>query len=228
MTYRCPYCKSRIEGEPPPKCPSCGKVMVVPKMRDSSPRTIRHRTIDNIWREAEQKKADMQGVVPPSIVKSPRFYFGIIFVLVIVGVALNNATNKAVARIPLELRTLRNLDVMAEALGRYHFHVGTYPSVQHGGLDTLVRDPGPEIAPGWNGPYISHLRADPWDIPYAYAPPAEQGGLPTLFSCGPDRMPNTPDDLTPGPECFDPGTDWTNGWLRAEERWMPGVTIGIP
>ena len=228
MTYRCPYCRNLIEGEPQPTCQSCGKIMVVPKMRDSSPRTMRHRAIDNIWREAEQKKAEMPGVVPPSIVKSPRFYFGIVLALVVVGVALNSAVDKTVTRTSPELRTLRNLDVLAEALGRYHAHTGTYPTTHQGGLGALVRDPGPVLAPGWNGPYISHLRADPWDIPYVYEPPERQGDLPTLFSCGPDREPNTPDDLKPNPECFDPGTDWTNGWLRVEERWRPGVTIGNP
>jgi len=226
MTYRCPYCKNRIEGEPQPKCPSCGKTMVVPKMRAPNARIARYRMMDNIWRETEQKKAELQGPVAPStFAKKARFYVFIILVLLVIAVLLLNQTDNVVEgkRMP-ERRTITNLDVLAEALGRYHFHTGSYPTTRQG-LGALVRDPGEKEVPGWDGPYISHLPRDMWDTPYVYAPPAEEGGLPTLFSCGPDRLPGTPDDLRPDPAYFDPGTEWTNGWLRAEER-LQGVRIG--
>ena len=228
MTYRCPYCKSLIAGEPPPKCPSCGKTMVVPKMREPHPRIARYRTIEKIWRETEQKKADLQGVIPPSsIKKSPRFYMAVVVVLVVIGLFVVGRSEKTAERKRTpELRTLANLDVLAEALGRYRFHAGEYPTAGQG-LAALVRDPGIEIVPDWNGPYISHLPKDFWDTPYVYAPPATPDGLPTLFSCGPDRLPDTPDDLKPDPLRFDPGTEWTNGWLRAEDR-LPGVKIYKP
>ena len=32
----------------------------------------------------------------------------------------------------------------------------------------------------------------------------------------------TPDDLRPEPESYDPGTDWTNGWLKVEDR-LPDI-----
>jgi len=219
MCYRCPYCKTKIEGEPQPACPACGKTMVVPKMRDPNPRIARYRKIDTIWREAEQKKAELQGPVPPSMfAKNPRFYFVVILILLVVGILLISGTDKAVEgkRNP-EQRTIKNLEVLAEALGRYRFHTGAFPTTEQS-LAALVRDPGAHV-PDWNGPYISHLPKDFWDTPYVYKPPTEEGGLPTLFSCGPDRLPGTPDDLKPDPTAFDPGTDWTNGWLRAEERW---------
>jgi hypothetical protein len=54
--------------------------------------------------------------------------------------------------------------------------------------------------------------------------PKKKGELPILFSCGPDRLPNTADDLKPDPAKFDPGTEWTNGWVSAENR-VPGVVI---
>lgn len=226
MKYKCPYCQHLIEGEVKPHCPSCGKVMVVPKMRETSERFARHRKIEAIWRENEQKKAELHGVLSPSMFRNPKFYFALMFIMTAIGYALFSATDKAVDRKKTspELRTLRNLDVLAEALGRYHFHVGRYPSVRQGGLGALVRAPGPIIDPKWKGPYINLLCKDEWGMPYVYEVPKKQGELPTLFSCGPDRVPNTADDLKPDPVKFDPGTAWTNGWVAAEER-VPGVKI---
>jgi len=227
MAYRCPYCKSLIEGEPPPKCPSCGKTMVVPKMHKPNPRIARYRAIDKIWYEAEQKKAALQGPLTPSASKGPRFYMGVVLVLLVIGALVLSRTDKSVEqkRSP-ELRTLNNLDVLAEALGRYRFHTGGYPTARQG-LAALVRDPGLEQVPDWNGPYISHLPKDFWDMPFVYAPPETPDSLPTLFSCGPDGQPGTPDDLVPDPTRFDPGTEWTNGWVRAMDR-LPGITILNP
>jgi type II secretion system protein G len=226
MKYKCPYCQHLIEGEPIPRCPSCSKVMVVPKMRETNERFARRRKIDAIWRENEQKKSELQGVLSPSMFRDPKFYLAIMFIMGLIGYALFNATDTAVERQKAspELRTLRNLDVLAEALGRYRFHVGRYPTVRQGGLGALVRAPGPIIDPKWNGPYINLLGKDAWGMPYVYEFPREEGALPTLFSCGPDRLPNTMDDLKPDPQKFDPGTEWTNGWVSAEER-MPGVKI---
>ncbi|MCL1920524.1 MAG: type II secretion system protein GspG [Kiritimatiellaeota bacterium] len=228
MRYRCPYCKTLVEDDPQPHCPSCGKMMVVPKMREHSQRALRRRTIERIWKEAEQKKEALQIIIQPSMFKNKRFYIGLVFVLGLIGLWLLSTTDEAVERkrnsTSPQLRTLRNLDVLAEALGRYRFHTGAYPSAALG-LAALVRDPGADQAPGWNGPYISHLLSDIWDTPYVYAPPTKEGELPTLFSCGPDRQPGTPDDLKPDPGRFDPGTEWTNGWRRAEDRIYPGVRI---
>ena len=230
MTYRCPYCKGLIEGEPQPTCPACGRVMVVPKMREPNPRIARYRAIDKIWQETEQKKTALQGAIQASSFKKGRgFYFGVVILLFVLGVAVLSTTDKSIERqrnsVSPELRTLNNLDVLAEALGRYRFHTGRFPTAKQG-LAALARYPGPQVQ-GWDGPYISHFRADLWDTPYVYAPPHEAGALPTLFSCGPDRLPNTADDLAPDPSRFDPGTEWTNGWVNAQDR-LPGVKIYKP
>jgi general secretion pathway protein G len=201
--------------------------MVVPKMREPNPRTLRQRTIENIWRENEQKKAELQGGVPAFLsFRSPKLYIVIIFIMAAIGMVILSRTDKAVeqnrTRISPEMRALRNLDVLAEALGRYHFHTGHYPTLRQGGLGALVHDPGKEREPAWDGPYISHISMDPWGTPYVYEPPEKKGELPILFSSGPDRLPNTADDLKPDPARFDPGTEWTNDWVRAQDR-IPGV-----
>ena len=226
MKFVCPYCKKLIGGEPSPHCPECGKVMVVPKMRETSPRMTRLRKIDAIWRENEQKKAELQGTVPSSMFRNPKFYFGMMIILAVIALALFNATDKAVERktVSAEMRTLRNLNVLAEAIGRYHFHVGRYPNPRYGGLAALVRDPGEKAALNWKGPYISLLCKDAWGVPFVYEPPKKQGELPTLFSCGPDKLSNTDDDLKPDSAKYDPGTEWTNGWASAEDR-VPGVRV---
>jgi len=137
-----------------------------------------------------------------------------------VGILLFNAADKSSVRkkaSPYQ-RGMRHVDVLAEALGRYHFHVGTYPSADQG-LAALVRDPG---EPKWLGPYINLLRNDPWNTPFVYEP--QDGPPPIVLSCGPDRKRGTADDILPDPECFNPGTEWTNGWVSAEQRLI-GVTV---
>jgi general secretion pathway protein G len=196
--------------------------MVVPSMKATSERTARRRKIDNIWRECEQKKSELRGVVAPGVWRSPKLYIGVIVGLAVVGGAVFKATDAAVQRNvePPPLRAMRHVDVLAEALGRYRFHVGSYPSSEQG-LPALVRDP---LVPKWDGPYINQLRKDPWGVPYVYAPPPDGAVHPLLLSCGPDKTRGTSDDIRPDAARFDPGTAWTNGWVSARER-LPGVTV---
>jgi len=195
-------------------------------MREISERGSKHRKIDAIWRENEMKKSELHGTITPSMFRNPKFYFALMVIMTFIGYGLFNATDRAVVRktVSSEARTLKNLNVLAEALGRYHFHLGRYPSAFQGGLGALVRVPGPVADPKWSGPYINLLCNDEWGMPYVYEMPKKRGDLPILFSCGPDRKPNTADDLKPDPAKFDPGTEWTNGWVSAEKR-IPGVNI---
>lgn len=195
--------------------------MVVPAMKTASARMARRRKIENLWRECERQKAELRGVVGPGLWRNPKLYVGIIIVLVVLGAAVFKATDRAVARraeLPV-MRAMRHVDVLAEALGRYHFHTGLYPDAAQG-LAALVRNPR---VPKWNGPYINQLRGDPWGTPYIYEPPVSNA-LPVVLSCGPDRRRGTRDDITPDPARFDPGTAWTNGWVSEEER-LPGITV---
>jgi len=181
---------------------------------------IKRRALKRIAREYEQKKAELQAVVPPTLFRNPKFYFGAIIVLVLIGASLFTATDTAVQRLEVTppMRALRNLDVLAEALGRYRFHTGAFPDAAQG-LAALARDPH---VPKWDGPYISFLRKDPWETPFVYEPVTN--GLPALFSCGPDKKPGTPDDLHSDPARFEPGTAWTNGWVSADKR-RPGILV---
>ncbi len=220
MTYRCPYCKQDLGPTPSAHCPKCGKIMRVPERDLTQRRRAKRRLLNRMDHEYKQKKAELQSALPPTLFRNPKFYFAIIVVLVLVGGSLFTATDQAVRKIGISppMRALRHLDVLAEALGRYRFHTGQFPDREQG-LAALVRDPQ---VPKWNGPYVNRLRSDPWETPFVYAPGTN--GLPTLYSCGADKKPGTPDDLYADPARFDPGTAWTNGWVSADQR-MSGVTI---
>lgn len=194
--------------------------MRVPEQDLTERRRASRRAIERISREYEQKKAELQGVLPPTLFRNPKFYFGAIAIFVVLGGLLFNATDHSVRSIRLtpEMRAVRNLDVLAEALGRYRFHTGGFPTREQG-LAALVRDPQ---VPKWDGPYISFLRDDPWETPFVYEPGTN--ALPVLFSCGPDKKAGTGDDLAPDPARYEPGTAWTNGWVSADKR-LPGVRI---
>jgi general secretion pathway protein G len=194
--------------------------MRVPEQNLTERRRAKRRALDRIARDYERKKAELHGGVSPTLFRNPHFYLGIIVMFVLVGGALFNATDHSVRSIAITppMRALRNLDVLAEALGRYRFHTGEYPSREQG-LAALVRDPQ---VTKWGGPYISFLRNDPWETPFVYEP--RTNAVPMLFSCGPDKKPDTPDDLFPDPARFEPGTEWTNGWVSADQR-LPGVTV---
>ncbi len=228
MKYRCPYCQAILNQLSDAKCPHCGRVMLIntPLINKEDAEALgekhrrRHRSIERIRRSYERQKQELHGQLPPSLFRNPTFYFGVMAIFALVGVLLFNAADQSAVRkkdSPYQ-RSMRHVDVLAEALGRYHFHVGAYPSAEQG-LAALVRDPG---VPGWLGPYINLLRNDPWGSPFVYEPQA--GAPPLILALGPDKKRGTADDILPDPASFNPGTDWTNGWVSAGERLI-GVTI---
>ncbi|MGI6496057.1 MAG: type II secretion system protein GspG [Kiritimatiellia bacterium] len=258
MPYRCPYCQADL-AERPPKglCPACGRTMLLPPdPAKQEARLARRRAFERIHREADRLRMDIGATPDARGVHSPRILLLVLAGMAVLGGSLVAASRRAAARIRPEphLRAVHELDALATALGRFHFHVGRYPRTDEGGLLALVRDDlwlggeknpldsegTPRIA-GWIGPYVNRIRPDPWGTPYAYelpapesVPPAPEASgdrpedaprmRPTLFSCGPDKRAGTEDDLFPDPAAFDVGTDWTNGWVSGPAR-LPGVWI---
>lgn len=181
-------------------------------------RAKRKRRRAAIRREAETRIADLQRVSEGRGIHSPRVLFAAFIILAAVGAVLLKRVNTAVEdeRPFPHYSAIRSLNVLATALGRYRFHVGTFPSTEQG-LKALIEDPGEE---GWLGPYIIQLKPDPWDSPYAYR--LGTNGMADVYTIGPDRKAGTPDDLRPDPDSYEPGTDWTNGWLKVEDR-LPDI-----
>ena len=78
----------------------------------------------------------------------------------------------------------------------FELDCGSFPSGAQG-LDAL-RMPPPDVPPGkWNGPYLdSAVPLDPWGSPYQYMFPGSRNpDSYDLWSCGPDGMNGTEDDI---------------------------------
>jgi len=225
MRYRCPYCHADLGENKPSACPSCGKQMRAASARTPEEQRTRRRARYRIHRDALAGLAKIRAAPDPRALYGPRVLLGAVIVLACLGSLLIGLTDRR-SRAPdpgiPHRRALRELDVLATALGRYRFHVGRWPLPQPHGLLRLCNDYRER---GWIGPYISHLRADPWQNPYRYG--LNDDGTVALFSMGPDGIANTADDLRPDPAAFDVGTEWTNGWVRATDR-LPGVRIYTP
>ncbi len=114
----------------------------------------------------------------------------------------------------------RSVDALAEALGRYRFHCGCYPSAEDGGLDALAAKTSRHK--GWLGPYAGswgRIIPDPWKRPYVYEP--QTNGHPVVLSLGPDGVRGTADDVAPDEALFEKpfrDTAWTNDWVHFSKR----------
>lgn len=171
-----------------------------------------------IRREFKRQK-DLLAGGPPKIKRGIAFYAAIIFGLMILGALVMTATGNGgglfISKKKLQAR--KSVDAISEALGRYKFHVGEYPSTEDGleALTNLLVD-----VKGWNGPYLNHLVKDPWGKDYVYEVRPE-GGYPVLYSRGPDGKMGTTDDIMPKVELFDKpfeDTTWTNKWVPFNYR----------
>lgn len=203
--------------------------MSIPEQRDEkaarAERARRQRIKRRIRRDAEMRRAGLGDTPTLREIYAPKVIFAAIVLLTIIGAVLIRRVeyrfrHSPERRIP-HLTAVKSLDALAVALGRYKFHTGRYPTAAQG-LPALNKDFGEE---GWDGPYLVQLFDDPWGHDYVYAPPSAPDGLPELFSCGPDGLPHTRDDLFPGTNYFNVGEAWTNGWLHRQER-LPEITLG--
>lgn len=181
---------------------------------EAARRARNRRRRKEIRRLAERRIAELRTVSDGSFFRSPKWIV-VAFILMAVASAVfvKKVDMRAKSQGPIpHLSALRSVNALATALGRYKFHVGQWPTTEEG-LRALNADTGHE---GWLGPYLECLHPDPWATLYHYE--LSPSNTPVLFSCGPDQTPFTADDLHPDPACFDPGTEWTNEWVSAEER----------
>jgi len=177
----------------------------------------RDRKIKQIYREMESRKREL-GLRAPVIKRGPVFYFVVLMVMAMVGGALIQAAGKGGGRKMRDGRLTqaeRSVEALAEALGRYKFHCGMYPSAEEG-LAALAEKRS--VHPGWMGPYIPKMLPDPWKRPYVYEP---ENDPPTVLSHGPDGVRGTADDIVPDPALFTKpfrDTTWTNDWAPFQMR----------
>ncbi len=170
--------------------------------------------IKAIAREYEQKKAALGGLQAPVMKKGLVFYAVVVIGLLMVGSLVLSATGKG-GRAPISrahLNVRKSMNALATALGRYRYHVGSYPTTAEG-LEQLASKT--VRRKGWNGPYIRQVVKDPWGEDYAYVCNGETEP-PTLYSKGPDKLAGTTDDILPDSKLFDEpfrDTSWTKGWM---------------
>ena len=222
MHFRCPYCKADIGPVALAKCPKCGHVMAVKGKSDLEDRKARRKKIESIRSETARMKQQISGGAPV-LPRGPKFY--LVLILLFSGllfVALNYSTSPQLKDGYLT-KTVSNVNLLAEAIGRFHFHTGKYPTTEQG-LEALTWTETGKI-PGYNGPYLMNkiVPKDAWKTPFRYEGPGDDPSdpLPTLVSAGPDGKFDTDDDIYPDPDRFyraGQDTSWTNEWVPYDKR----------
>ena len=109
----------------------------------------------------------------------------IMVVVVIIGLLaaivapnlIGNIDRAAVNRARADIRSIET------ALNLYRLDNFRYPTTDQG-LQALVGNPGEAAAPNWKA-YLRNLPSDPWNQPYRYAYPGQQGEF-DLVSYGAD------------------------------------------
>ena len=77
----------------------------------------------------------------------------------------------------------------------YQHANGAYPTTEQG-IAALVERPKAEPLPRRWQKLMLEVPSDPWGTAYAYELPARRSTEPfDIYSCGPDRRANTPDDI---------------------------------
>lgn len=184
-----------------------------------------HEAVKRIAREFEQKRL-AAGLGDVGFRRGPVYYMMIILVMIILAgsfiLVMTGRVSLGRKRISkADLQARQSVDALCEALGRYRFHCGEYPSDAEG-LEALAAiTPGKK---GWFGPYVKKIVPDPWGERYQYWTSPDNPN-PVLMSKGPDRKMGTADDILPRAEAFEKpfrDTTWTNHWVPYNLR---GVVV---
>lgn len=182
------------------------------RWRSQEERRDAKRKIDAIRRDAERQRIEALRIDVRAF-HSPKVLLLILGLMVVVGGLLALVAGKPKPERPdvtplNQTRARRSVKTIALAMTLHRVHTGAWPQ-QRLGLFALAKDYG---TPGWKGPYINWAYKDPWGTHYVYRMPVSPFEAPTLFSCGPDKLPDTNDDIRAVPEDF---TCKEGDWRRA-------------
>jgi general secretion pathway protein G len=133
-------------------------------------------------------------VLPDFLVhRKPMHLVTVLIILVVIG-AMVAGRAKAPRRKTIDRRppfvAAREVEVLRVAVERFRADCGRYPTTEEG-LIALIGNPDLD---GWDGPYVTMIKRDPWTNQYVYA---SSGTNVALLSCGPDGRPGTADDILP-------------------------------
>lgn len=186
-----------------------------PPRRDSAEQRRRKAAaIKGIRREYERKRAEVVRSGAPAMKKGMLFYSAIIVGMAMLAsmIFAKLGPSRPPQPTKAQINVRKSLDALAIALGRYRYHVGCYPTTAEG----LAELASTTVAKsGWDGPYVRQIVKDPWQRDYVYVYNGEAEN-PTLYSCGPDGLSGTSDDILADPALFDlpfRDTGWTVGWM---------------
>lgn len=84
---------------------------------------------------------------------------------------------------------------ISSVLNLFKNTAGRFPTTQEG-LAALLQKPASLDDKQWDGPYLDKLPVDSWGEPLIYRCPGKKNKEFDLVSKGPDRLENTPDDIT--------------------------------
>jgi general secretion pathway protein G len=114
---------------------------------------------------------------------------GILAALIVPRV-IGRADDAKIARAQSDLTTL------AGEVEKFRLDCDRYPTAEEG-LGALITAPS-DVSSSWKGPYLdSDNLTDPWNMPYVYTYPGTNGENSfTISSDGPDKQPNTSDDIS--------------------------------
>ena len=123
----------------------------------------------------------------------------ILLVVIIIGLLLGLAVNKMGNSVEFgrEVRVKADIQTLSTTLRLYNAQNGFYPTTEQG-LKALVEQPTTEPRPRqWRSAFDDgKIPRDPWDSEYQYVCPGKHNPKSfDLFSPGPDRIPNTADDI---------------------------------
>ena len=172
------------------------------RWRSQAERREAKRKIDAIRRDAERQRIEALRLDARAF-HSPKVLLLMLGLMVVVGGLLALVAGRPRPEPPdvtplNQTRARRSVRTLALAMTLHRVHTGAWPQ-QRLGLFALAKDYG---TPGWKGPYINWAYKDPWGTPYVYRMPTSPFEAPTLFSCGPDKLPDTNDDIRAVPEDF--------------------------
>ena len=210
--FRCPYCLHVFaRPEPGSLCPSCRRTVIMPAPSGPSPRRAPARpswTPPHLRDGRKPRPALASGPLKLLIALAFLLILGANLMVQLAGrrqpdpaaPATGNAyegpsflrhmirATAADAESRRQALARRNLAVLMVALDQFAADCGDYPATPEG-LVSLIHNPGHA---SWQGPYIVELLPDPWGVPFRYA--RDESDV-RVCSSGPDRTPETDDDI---------------------------------
>jgi len=186
VKVQCPYCAHRFPPDRRPRCPACGKSVLMPGFyRNPRSRPRPAAPPGNHLQPASINPLHLLMASRPAAICATLLLLAMATLPIIRHLRSSPEPGTA-SRIRL---AHDNMAVLHIALDQLHRDTGRYPLTTEG-LVGLIHNPG---RPGWNGPYILELKPDPWNRRFEYESDGQEA---LLYSAGPDGMPGTGDDLS--------------------------------